>query len=118
VSDGQPQSERLTEVLRLATSLAYRVLNTQLIGSAVPPNQAQALVDAARLLHENGLDWPPGVTEALRRLSETTMPTLLPEATESAAQETSERDEDANPDSMGRGHRVKRFIKSFRRRKG
>ena len=117
MSDGQPQSERLTEVLRLATSLAYRILNKQLLGSAVPPNQTQALVDAARVLHENGMDWPPGVTEALRRLSETTAP-ASPVLNEPTVQETLERHEDAAPNSMGRGHRVKHFIKSLRKWKG
>ena len=117
MSDGQPQSQRLTEVLRLATSLAYRVLNTQLIGSTVPPNQAQALVDAARLLHESEVDWPPGVTEALRRLAEAMAP-APPAANEPASEEMSKRDDDASPNPMSRGHKVKGFIKSFRNRKG
>ncbi|WP_156376272.1 hypothetical protein [Methylobacterium sp. Leaf117] len=117
MSDGQPQSERLAEVMRLATSLAYRVLNTQLIGSPVPPYQANALVEAARLLHENGVDWPPGVTEALRRLTEAMKPALQA-ANEPESEETLARDDHASPNSMSRGHKVKRFIKSFRKRKG
>ena len=40
--------EGLTEVVRLSTSLAYRVLNTQLIGSTVPRDQVHALVEAAK----------------------------------------------------------------------
>lgn len=117
MSDGQPQSERLTEVLRLATSLAYRVLNTQLIGNVVPPNQARALVEAARLLHESGVEWPPGVIEALRRLAETKTPTTS-ETGELTAEETPERDEEADPEPMSRGRRVKRFIRSFRKGRG
>jgi hypothetical protein len=115
--DGGPLHERLTEVVRLSTSLAYRVLNTQLIGSTVPPNQVKALVEAARLLHESGVDWPPGVTEALRRLAETITPNN-PEADQLPAEKTPERDEDASSDPMSRARRVKRFIRSFRKGRG
>lgn len=117
MSAGRLQSERLAEVMRLATSLAYRILNTQLIGSPVPPNQAKALVEAARLLHENGVDWPPGVTEALRRLAEAMTP-ALPAANEPDAEEMSGSDEVASLNPVSRGHKVKRFIKSFSKRKG
>ena len=117
MSAGEPLPEGLAEVMRLSTSLAYRVLNTQLIGSKVPPEQVKALVEAARLLHENGVDWPPGVTEALRRLTETMTP-ATPEEMEPAAQKATERDEDATPDPMSRARRVKRFIRSFRKGNG
>lgn len=116
MSASEPLPEGLAEVMRLSTSLAYRVLNTQLIGSTVPPNQAQALVKAAKLLHENGVDWPPGVTEALRRLAET-MPPETPKGGEPMADETSASDEDTNPAEMSRGRRVKRFIRAFRKGK-
>lgn len=109
-----PLPEGLAEVVRLSTSLAYRVLNKQLIGSPVPPDQAQALMSAAKLMHEHGVDWPPGVSEALRRLVET-LPPAPPEADEPAAQETSESVEDANPTAMSRGRKIKRFIRSFRK---
>lgn len=114
MSVSEPLSEGMAEVVRLSTSLAYRVLNMQLIGSQVPPDQMQALVNAAKLMHENGVDWPPGVTEALRRLVET-LPPAMPEAGEPAAQEPSEHDKDASPDPMSRGRKIKRFIRSFRR---
>jgi hypothetical protein len=114
MSASEPPSEGLAEVVRLSTSLAYRVLNTQLIGSPVPPDQAQALVNAAKLMHDNGVDWPPGVVEALRRLVET-LPPATPEADEPADQEPAERDEDVGPTAMSRGRKIKRFIRSFRR---
>lgn len=114
MSASEPLPEGLAEVVRLSTSLAYRVLNTQLIGSPVPPDQAQALVNAAKLMHDNGVDWPPGVVEALRRLVETLPPTT-PEADEPGAHEPSESAEDASPAAMSRGRKIKRFIRSFRK---
>ena len=115
--EGASLPEGLTEVVRLSTSLAYRVLNTQLNGSTVPRDQVQALVEAAKLLHESRVDWPSGVTEALRRLAETMTPATQ-EAGELAAEETPERDEEAGPEPMTRGRKIKRFIKSFRKGRG
>lgn len=114
MSDGQALSEGLIEVVRLSTSLAYRVLNTQLIGSPVPPDQVEALVEAARLLHESSVDWPPGMTEALRRLSEDIAPDN-PEASEPVAAETFKRDEVAAPKAPSHTRRFKGFIKSFQK---
>lgn len=114
MSSSEPLSEGLAEVVRLSTSLAYRVLNTQLIGSPVPPDQAQALVNAAKLMHDSGVDWPPGVVEALRRLVET-LPPATPVADDPADQKLAERDEDVSPAAMSRGRKIKRFIKSFKR---
>ncbi|MCJ2037486.1 hypothetical protein MKK55_00695 [Methylobacterium sp. J-059] len=60
--------ERLSEVRRLATTLADRVLDAQIAGRPVPADQAGALAKAAGLLHDYGVDWPPLLTQALHGL--------------------------------------------------
>ncbi|MDE4915255.1 hypothetical protein PQI07_32230 [Methylobacterium sp. 092160098-2] len=54
--------ERLSEVLRLCTSLAYRALDAQIMGLPVPADQAVALAKAAQLLEDHGVEWPPLLT--------------------------------------------------------
>lgn len=59
------QSDKLGEVARLATLIADRILEAQITGHEIPPEQFTALVDAARLLEEQGVPWPPLVEEVL-----------------------------------------------------
>ena len=60
---------RLSEVLRLATALADRALDAQIMGRPVPPEQTIALAKAANLLQDNGVDWPPLLTQVLHELA-------------------------------------------------
>lgn len=60
---------RLSEVLRLCTILADRVLDAQIMGRPVPPDQVIALAKAARLLQVHGVDWPPLLTQMLHELA-------------------------------------------------
>ncbi|TXN61486.1 hypothetical protein [Methylobacterium sp. WL6] len=69
MSAGVISPERLSEVLRLATTLADRVLDAQIAGRPVPADQAGALAKAAGLLHDYGVDWPPLLTQALYGLA-------------------------------------------------
>lgn len=62
--------ERLSEVLRLCTLLADRVLDAKIMERPVPSEQAVALAKAARLLQDHGVEWPPLVTQALHELAE------------------------------------------------
>lgn len=63
---------RLSEVLRLCSLLADSALDAQIMGRAVPANQAVALAKAARLLQDHGVDWPPLLTQVLHELAEKT----------------------------------------------
>ncbi len=69
MSSAAAAPERLTEVLRLCTSLAYRALDAQIMGFPVPTDQAAALAKAARLLQDHGVDWPPLLTQVLHELA-------------------------------------------------
>jgi len=62
-SNGQP--EKMDELAQLATDVADRILEAQFTGRQIPPEQFTALVDAARLLEEQGVPWPPLVEEVL-----------------------------------------------------
>lgn len=64
-ASAEGQSDKLCEVARLATLMAERILEAQITGRKIPPEQFTALVDAARLLEEQGLPWPPLVEEVL-----------------------------------------------------
>ena len=62
-AEGQP--DKLDEVARLATLIADRILEAQITGHQIPPEQFTALVDAARLLQEQDVPWPPLVKQVL-----------------------------------------------------
>ena len=49
----------LSEVSRMATLLAGDVLHAQIMGRSIPDSHIRALLDAAVLLKEHGLDLPP-----------------------------------------------------------
>jgi hypothetical protein len=63
------QDAHLSEVLRLCTLLADRALDAQIMGQPVPVEQAAALAKAARLLQDQGVEWPPLLTQALHELA-------------------------------------------------
>lgn len=68
---GEPASANpLSEVLRLCTVLADRVLDARIMGQPVSADQAVALAKAARLLQDCGEEWPPLLTQALHELAE------------------------------------------------
>lgn len=61
--------EQLSEVLRLATALADRALDAQIMGRPVPADQTVSLAKAARLLQDNDVDWPPLLMQVLHDLA-------------------------------------------------
>ena len=61
--------ERLSEVLRLCTLLADRVLDTKIMKRPVPAEQAVALAKAARLLQDHGVEWSPLLTQVMHELA-------------------------------------------------
>ncbi|WP_342112029.1 hypothetical protein [Methylobacterium sp. SI9] len=62
-------SEHLSEVLRLCTLLSDRALDAQITGRTVPADHAVALANAARLLQDHGVEWPPLLTQVLHELA-------------------------------------------------
>ena len=101
-AEGQP--DKLGEVARLATLIAERILEAQITGRQIPPDQFTALVDAARLLEEQGLPWPPLVEEVLyeagKRFSEA---------------EAAPKTADLDPEDNGALAGLPRFFSGFRR---
>lgn len=72
--------EQLAEVLRLCTALADRALDAKIMGRPVPEEQAVALLKAARLLQDHGVEWPPLLTQILHELaSEVAQPASEPQ---------------------------------------
>ncbi len=68
--DTDDQAEGLAKVHRLATELAARLRYAQMVERPLPPEQVNALIDAARLLQERGEPWPHLVGEVLRKVAD------------------------------------------------
>lgn len=98
------QSAKLGEVARLATLMADRILEAQITGRQIQPEQFTALVSAAQLLEDHNAPWPPLLEQVLfeagRRFSEA-------DATHEAA----------DPQTEGEGvvASLTRFFSGFRR---
>ncbi|MCJ2052101.1 hypothetical protein [Methylobacterium sp. J-070] len=56
---GQPN--KMAEVAGLAASIADRILEQHGAGTSIPPEQFRMLVQAAKMLLDNGVQWPPSV---------------------------------------------------------
>ena len=100
--DTDDQAGGLAKVHRLATELAARLRYAQMVERPLPPEQVNALIDAARLLQERGEPWPHLVGEVLRKV----------------ADDLSEEEAPKEPDEAGRGRVVaglNRFLGAFRR---
>ena len=68
----------MAEVLRLTTTLSHHVLNTLLAHQPVPRDQTTALIKAAHLLEDNGVPWPPVLTQALNELADSVSGSITP----------------------------------------
>ncbi|GJE45542.1 hypothetical protein [Methylobacterium soli] len=67
----QPASDkRLSEVGRLATLLADRVLEAQIMSRPILDVQIRALLDAALVLEEHDMPLPPLLTQILHEVDE------------------------------------------------
>lgn len=64
-ASAEGQSAKLGEVARLATLMADRILEAQIMDRPIPQEQFTAFVDAAHLLQEQGVPWPPLVEQIL-----------------------------------------------------
>jgi hypothetical protein len=56
----------MTEVVRMAGMLADRLLDAQIMRKDLPVDQVRALVDAAVLMDERGVPWPPMMSQVLQ----------------------------------------------------
>ena len=63
-------TERLSEVTRLATLLADRVLDAQIMSRPIADVQVRALLDAALMLEEHGMPLPPLLRQILHEVGE------------------------------------------------
>lgn len=64
-ASAEEQSDKLGEVVRLATLLADRIFEAQIAARPIPQEQFNALVNAAWLLQDHDVPWPPLVEEVL-----------------------------------------------------
>jgi hypothetical protein len=60
-SSGSGRPEKMAEVSGLAAAIANRILEQHEAGTSIPPEQFTMLVRAARMLLDNGVQWPPSV---------------------------------------------------------
>lgn len=60
------EKDRMSEVVHLAGTLADRLLDAQIMQGAMPAEQVRALVDAAVLMEERGVPWPPMMMQVLK----------------------------------------------------
>ncbi|MGU3659556.1 hypothetical protein [Methylobacterium fujisawaense] len=66
MSDTTAGSDRMSEVVRMARTLADRLLDAQIMQGEMPADQVRALVDAAVLMEERGVPWPPMMMQVLQ----------------------------------------------------
>ncbi|AWI90539.1 hypothetical protein C0214_21310 [Methylobacterium sp. DM1] len=103
-ASAERQSAKLGEVARLATLMADRILEAQIAARPIPQEQLNALVNAAWLLQDHDVPWPPLVEEVLheagRRMNRA-------EAAPEAA--------DPEPEDHGALVGLTRFFSGFRR---
>lgn len=64
-ASAERESAKLGEVARLATLMADRILEAQITEKPIPQEQFNALVNAAWLLQDHDVPWPPLVDEVL-----------------------------------------------------
>ncbi|GJD58826.1 hypothetical protein [Methylobacterium dankookense] len=106
MTDANGEPNKLAEVLRLATLVAERVLEAQLIERPVPSDQFNALVSAVRLLQDQNVPLPPLVEQVVSELSK-----RLSQV--EAAPDDSSSEPEAEHDSVIAG--LTRFLGAFRR---
>ncbi|AWN44772.1 hypothetical protein DK389_24400 [Methylobacterium durans] len=58
----------MSEVVRLAGELSNRVLDAQIMKRPIREDEVRALIDAAGLLEEHAVPWPPLMLQVLRRI--------------------------------------------------
>jgi hypothetical protein len=116
VSSVEGNSDRMAEAVRLAIALGDRVLNAQLIGQAIPPQQIEALVKAARFFQDCGEPWPPMLTQALHEVA-ATMRDATSEADAPSAEAASQRDEPADPNPPSDERGVMRYFSALMKKK-
>ncbi|ACK81014.1 hypothetical protein [Methylorubrum extorquens] len=105
MTDAGAQSDKLGEVARLASLMADRILEAQIMERPIPQEQLNALVNAAWLLQDHDVPWPPLVEEVLqeagRRMNQG---------------ETAPEAADPKPEDDGAPGGLTRFFSGFRRR--
>ncbi len=68
MTDRSNQSEKIAEVVRLAMLLARHVLATLVMERSIPTQQAVALAEAAELLRNHDVGWPPLLSQVVYEL--------------------------------------------------
>jgi hypothetical protein len=66
MANDAPDAGGMTEVVRMAGMLADRLLDAQIMRKELPDDQVRALVDAALLMEERGVPWPPMMSQVLQ----------------------------------------------------
>jgi hypothetical protein len=65
MSEAPAETDRMSEVVHMAGTLADRLLDAQIMRGEMPDDQVRALVDAAVLMEERGVPWPPMMMQVL-----------------------------------------------------
>lgn len=68
--EGSDRARQLAQVAGLAVSVADRIISAQIVGLQIPKQQIIALTRAARLLKDEGSEWPPLVEDALQAVAD------------------------------------------------
>ena len=115
MSDATTGSDRMSEVVHLAGTLAARLLDSQIVRGEMPADQVRALVDAAVLMEERGVPWPPMMMEVLKAVE------AGPRDGDAAQGDGDPQDEEADPVEGGTGTvggALLRLIPGLGRRRG
>lgn len=107
-------SERLSEVARLATLLADRVLDAQIMSRPILDAQIQALLDAALLLEEHEMPLPPLLKQILHEVERTSDEEDTDEPHQREQRSPPESDPDSSTQRLGEG--FSRLLRSLRKR--
>jgi hypothetical protein len=62
-------AEKLAEAVRLSTLLSERVLDALITKRSITSEEGVALAKVARLLQDQGVEWPPLLTQVIHELA-------------------------------------------------
>lgn len=97
MSEASPESDRMSEVVHMAGTLADRLLDAQIMRGEMPADHVRALVDAAVLMEERGVPWPPMMMQVLKAVDADLQKNAV------AEEEPEPTGDEDNPDESGAG---------------
>lgn len=63
------QSDQMTDLGKMAATMADYILELHEAGTSIPPGQFRMIVRAARMLLDGGVPWPPSVERVIMEVA-------------------------------------------------